>query len=112
MLRNIPRVKEQLKINVELAAPDQFIPALPGWEDRSLFIQQERKLSFYHYDFYAQALAKIERGHGIDLRDVDRMLTSGLVQPSGCSNCLPRSRIRFTAIQLSIELPFGEQSSR
>ena len=81
ILRSLPRLKEQLHINLELAAPDDFIPEVPGWQDRSQFIQQERKLSFYHYDFYAQALAKIERGHGIDLRDVDRMLTSGLVQP-------------------------------
>jgi hypothetical protein len=43
---------------------------------------REGKLSFHHYDFYAQALAKIERGHDIDRRDVQDMLASGVVKPA------------------------------
>src|SRR5689334_17455185 len=70
ILRALPRLKERLRINVELASPDDFIPALPGWQERSRFIQQAGKLAFYHYDFYAQALAKIQRGHAVDLGDV------------------------------------------
>lgn len=81
ILRSIPRLKELLKINVELASPDDFIPALPGWQDRSQFIQQKGKLSFYHYDFYAQALAKLERGHELDLSDVANLFASGLIEP-------------------------------
>src|SRR5260221_12956726 len=81
ILRALPRLKEQLRINIELASPDDFIPALPGWQERSQFIQQEGKLAFYHYDFYAQALAKIERDHQIDSHDVHRLLSSGLVDP-------------------------------
>ena len=80
VLRSIPELKELLHINVELASPDDFIPPLPGWEDRSRFIQQEGKLSFYHYDFYAQALAKIERNMEIDRQDVAHLLDSGLVK--------------------------------
>src|SRR5947208_2214352 len=34
----IATLKEELDINVELASPDQFIPAIPGWRERSLFI--------------------------------------------------------------------------
>jgi hypothetical protein len=60
VLRKLPDLKERLRVNVELASPDDFIPYLPGWEDRSRFIQQEGKLTFLHYDFYAQALAKID----------------------------------------------------
>ncbi len=67
LLRGIPRIKEALQVNVELASPEQFIPALAGWEERSLFIADEGRLAFYHYDSYGQALAKIERGHGQDL---------------------------------------------
>src|SRR3954467_11454536 len=52
ILRSLPRLKEQLHVNIELAAPDDFIPELPGWQDRSKFISQEGKISFYHYDFY------------------------------------------------------------
>jgi hypothetical protein len=77
--RAIPRVKEKLEINIELAAPDQFIPEVPGWEERSAFIAREGRLSFYHYDFYAQALSKIQRGHAQDRGDVREMLERGLV---------------------------------
>ena len=82
VLRSIPRLKEQLKINIELASPDDFIPPVPGWEDRSQFIQQEGKLSFYHYDFYAQALAKLERRHKLDRADIEQLFENKLIEPS------------------------------
>jgi hypothetical protein len=81
LLRALPRIKEKLEINIELASPDQFIPELPGWHERSAFIAREGRLSFYHYDFYAQALAKIERGHAQDRLDVRQMLDRGLIEP-------------------------------
>jgi hypothetical protein len=79
IFRALPRIKEKLEINVELASPDQFIPELPGWQERSVFIAREGRLSFYHYDFYAQALAKIQRGHSRDLTDVRQMIGRGLI---------------------------------
>lgn len=82
ILRAIPRLKEELEMNIELAAPDQFIPELPGWETRSPFIEQEARLSFYHYDLNAQALAKIERGHDQDIADVREMLNRSLINPA------------------------------
>ncbi len=81
IFRALPKLKEQLRLNIETAAPDDFIPELPGWRDRSQFVDQVGKLTFLHYDFYAQALAKIERGHDIDLKDVSEMIGRGLVQP-------------------------------
>jgi hypothetical protein len=36
-------------------------------------------VSFYHYDFYSQCLAKIERGHAQDVEDVRAMVGRGLV---------------------------------
>lgn len=92
VLRVIPELKEKLGINVELASPSDFIPPLPGWEERSPFIQREATLSFHHYDFYAQCLAKIERGHRKDEMDVQRMIDSGLVSPE-------RLRELFEAIE-------------
>ena len=74
LLRVIPELKETLQINIELASPDLFIPPLPQWQERSPLITKEGKIAFYHYDFYAQALAKIERGHSLDLSDVKAML--------------------------------------
>lgn len=49
LLRAIPHLKEKLQVNVELASPSDFIPQLPGWEERSRFIGKEGKLSFFHY---------------------------------------------------------------
>jgi hypothetical protein len=81
LLRAIPHLKEKLQVNVELASPSDFIPQVPGWEERSRFIGKEGKLSFFHYDFYSQALAKIERGHTQDRADVDEMIRRELVEP-------------------------------
>jgi hypothetical protein len=75
----LPELKESLELNVELASPADFIPELPGWADRSPFIAREGKVSFHHYDFHAQILAKIERAHSQDLLDVREMLERGLV---------------------------------
>jgi len=80
LLRALPVLKESLEINVELAAPDQFIPALDLWAERSPFIAREERVSFHHYDFYSQALAKIERGHARDVDDVMAMLDLGLIE--------------------------------
>lgn len=81
LLRDIAELKESLEVNVELASPSHFIPEVPGWRERSAFITQEGPLSFHHYDFYAQALAKIERGHTRDRDDLAAMVSSGLVEP-------------------------------
>jgi hypothetical protein len=80
LFRAIPRLKEQLQINVELASPDQFIPVKDGWEDRSPFVAREGHVSFHHFDLYAQALSKIERGHAQDVEDVGEMLRRGLIE--------------------------------
>ena len=77
----IARAKKILNINVELAAPDDFIPPLPNWRERSPFIARYGSVDFFHYDFYAQALAKIERGHEQDLRDVEAMRREQLIEP-------------------------------
>jgi hypothetical protein len=69
MYRVIRELKETLNMNIELAAPDQFIPPLPGWKERNIFIEKIGNVSFYHYDLYAQVLAKIERGWELDLLD-------------------------------------------
>jgi len=80
LLRAIARLKDELAVNVELAAPSDFIPEVPGWEERSLFVADEGRLAVYHYDPYAQALAKIERGHAQDVADVRAMMETGLVE--------------------------------
>ena len=83
VLRAIPAIKERLHLNVELASPADFIPVKAGWEDRSPFVAQEGVVTFRHFDLYAQALAKIERGHDTDRLDVAAMLERGLVDVGG-----------------------------
>jgi len=74
----LPRLKDELDLNVELASPADFLPALAEWRERSRFIGAQGGVEFFHYDFRAQALAKIERGHARDLFDVRQMLARGL----------------------------------
>ena len=80
LLRELPALKEDLGVNIELASPPDFIPELPGWRDRSPFVFREGNVDVHHFDFYSQALSKIERGFSQDLDDVQRMLESGLVE--------------------------------
>jgi hypothetical protein len=81
LFRGIPSVKETLKLNVELASPADFIPELPGWRTRSIYVGREGKVTFYNYDPYSQALAKIERGHEKDLLDVAAMFERSMIEP-------------------------------
>ncbi len=81
MLRAIPMLKERLRLNVELASPDQFIPVPEGWEARSPVFVRLGRVTFRHYDFSAQALSKLERGHARDVVDVAAMRARGLIDP-------------------------------
>ena len=79
LLRQIPRLKDELGINVELASPSDFIPELPGWESRCASVGRDGNVAVFHYDFYAQALSKLERGHAKDVSDVEEMARRGLI---------------------------------
>ena len=80
LLRAVPELKERLQINLETASPADFIPVPEGWEDRGVFISRVARVTFYHYDLYAQAMAKVERGHAQDRADVREMLSRGLIE--------------------------------
>jgi hypothetical protein len=92
ILREIPRLKEALNLNVELAAPSDFIPLPKGWEDRSPLIRREGTISFHHFDPVAQVLSKAERGHDQDIQDIEQMIAQGLVNPA-------EALIQFEAIE-------------
>ena len=75
----IAALKDRLDLNVELASPDDFIPASPKWRELSRHIVSIGPLQFFHYDLSLQALAKLERGHAQDLEDVRSLVRGGHV---------------------------------
>ena len=86
---------DELDLNVELASPDDFIPAIPGWRERSLFIARHGLVDFFHYDPYGQALSKLQRKHDRDLIDVEALVQHGLIE---------RERLREMFIQIEPDL--------
>jgi hypothetical protein len=101
LLRALPGIKERLQVNVELASPADFIPVPSGWEDRSIFVAREGRATFYHFDPYAQVLAKLERSHRQDTEDVEELVAAGLVDPGralGYFEQIEPELFRFPAI--------------
>jgi len=82
LLRELPRLKERLDVNIELASPLDFLPPLPGWRERSPFLFREGRIDVHHFDFASQALAKLERGFAQDVADVAAMIAAQLVEPA------------------------------
>ncbi len=76
----LARLKEDLDLNVEIVSPADFLPRLPGWRERCLFIESVGDVQFFHYDLCSQALSKLERGHRRDMEDVRQMVRRGLVR--------------------------------
>ena len=101
----LAQLKERESVNIELASPDDFIPELPGWRERSLFIARHGQIDFYHYDPYAQVLAKIERGHTRDLADAESMVAAGLVDRGKLLECFTQIEpglIRYPAVNREV----------
>lgn len=70
-------LKNELDLNIELAAPSDFIPAPAQWRERCKLIKSVGQVDFYHFDFTLQALAKLERGHKQDINDVKDLVRRG-----------------------------------
>ncbi len=86
LLRAIPRLKDELSINVELASPAHFMPELPGWESRSLFAAREGLVDPARArSLYAEIEPLLYRFPAIDpiaLRErVDAVFTTGGTPP-------------------------------
>ncbi|HEX7237707.1 MAG TPA: hypothetical protein VF405_12145 [Gammaproteobacteria bacterium] len=81
IFRDVQAIKERLRLNIELARPEDFVPPLEGTDMRHVFIETVGDVSFYHYDPYAQLLSKIVRGFARDLTDARAFVTSGMVDP-------------------------------
>ena len=97
----IAKLKQELNINIELASPQDFLPPLPGWRDRSVFIGKYGQISFYHYDFTAQALSKLSRGFDRDVQDVQAMYEQKLFtlrELQDCFEAITPELIRFPSL--------------
>lgn len=79
VFRDIQGIKERLRLNIEFARPEDFVPALEGSAERHRFIERVGRIDFYHYDPYAQLLSKVVRGFRKDLLDAERFIESGWV---------------------------------
>lgn len=82
VFRDIQGIKDRLNINVEFVRPEVFVPALEGSENRHVFLETIGSVAFYHYDPYAQALAKILRGLRHDVEDARQLIGAGWVDPA------------------------------
>lgn len=105
----IARLKDQLDLNIELASPLDFIPVADDWKSRSQFIRSEGKIQYYHFDFRAQILSKIERGHDHDLEDARAFLRAADIGPGALRSYFRslRSRLlRYPAINPEL---FGQK---
>jgi Nucleotidyltransferase of unknown function (DUF6036) len=79
VFRDVQGIKERLNVNVEFARPEHFVPPLPDSEDRHVFIETVDRVSYYHYDPYAQVLSKIVRGFERDIDDARQFVRAGVV---------------------------------
>jgi hypothetical protein len=101
----IAELKEKLSINVETSSPADFLPELPSWRERSQWICRAGEADVFHYDFYSQALAKIERAHPRDLGDIEAMKNSRLVEPGELRRLfllIEPQLIRFPSVDATI----------
>lgn len=78
-MRTISVLKDQLPINAEEASPAGFIPLPTGWQGRSPFVGRYGQVEVFHFDPVSTALSKLARGFEEDLRDVQLLLSRGLV---------------------------------
>ncbi|MEE9280120.1 MAG: hypothetical protein V3V67_08090 [Myxococcota bacterium] len=91
----IARIKEELEVNVELASPDDFLPQLSDWREKSPLVGRFGQVEVRHYDLRAQALAKLARGFDRDVGDVRAMLDRELVTCEGLRSALDQMEPRL-----------------
>jgi len=97
----IAQLKNRLDLNIELASPDDFIPATSDWREKSLIVASIGKVQFFHYDLTLQALAKLERNHEQDVEDVRNLVRGGYVTAEELSRKFARIEpqlLRYPAI--------------
>jgi hypothetical protein len=72
-------IRDLLRVHFREAAPGDFIPLPSGYADRHEFIGRFGQVDVFHFDWYSNALGKVERGRQQDLMDVIAMLRHGRI---------------------------------
>jgi len=81
VFRDVQSIKDRLRLNIEFARPEQFVPPLAGSAGRHVFVARVGHIDVFHYDPYAQLLSKVVRGFRKDLVDAEHLVKSGMVDP-------------------------------
>lgn len=79
IFHDVQNIKERLHLNIELVRPEDFVPPLANSADRHVLIETIGRVSYFHYDPYAQLFSKIVRGFDRDLADARAFIKSGMV---------------------------------
>ena len=95
-IRCLRQLSRQLKLPIEQASPEQFIPLPKGYQHRHRFIGRYGLLDVFHFDFYSVALSKIHRGNEKDFVDVIQMVTQGVIE-------LPQLRQYYSEVLPQLE---------
>ena len=94
MVMAIRKLVEKMQINVEFAAPGDFIPLPIHWMDQARYVGRYGSIDVFYFDFYSLALSKISRGNDRDLIDVKLLLQQKLITledlDAAYSEVLPR----------------------
>jgi hypothetical protein len=64
----IASIKQDLDIGIEFASPLDFLPEMPGWRERSPFVEEVGGLTFRHFDSTArrsQRCGRVRRSSGL-----------------------------------------------
>jgi hypothetical protein len=77
--RLLPRLKDEIDVNVEPASPGDFMPVPRGVLERSRYVRNYGSVAVYHYHYPTLILAKAARGAERDLADIELLLRAGIV---------------------------------
>lgn len=106
----IGKLKNELQLNIETAKPTDFVPSLPGETGRHIEIGMFGKADFYHFDPFAQAFAKILRGHATDISDTKALIARKLVDPIQLQEMIKALPDSAFERYIRLRRPFVEQA--
>jgi hypothetical protein len=77
--RLVPRLKNELKINLKPASPADFLPLPDDVLAHSRYVRSFGNVHVYYFDLASTVISKVARGAERDLGDVEAMVRAGEV---------------------------------